>query len=96
MQGMRAAHLERGAGGGFSGSRIRWCERRVLVRCGSHPAIHILLEKTRMALYRILPFISFPTDHAGSCLVDRRAMPPLTTTPSPDLERCGNGTRKPR
>jgi hypothetical protein len=34
-----------------------------------------------MALYRILPFIPFPTDHAGSCLVDRRAMPPLTTNP---------------
>jgi hypothetical protein len=32
--------------------------------------------------------------HAGSCLVDRRAMPPLTTTPSPDAERRGNGTRK--
>jgi hypothetical protein len=47
-----------------------------------------------MALYRILPFISFPRDHAGSCLVDRRAMPPLTTTPSPDAERRGNGTRK--
>jgi hypothetical protein len=33
----------------------------------------------RMALYRILSFIPFPADHAGSCLVDRRAMPPLTT-----------------
>jgi hypothetical protein len=35
----------------------------------------------RMALYRVLPFIPFPKVHAGSCLVDRRAMPPLTTNP---------------
>jgi hypothetical protein len=41
-------------------------------------------QKTRMALYRILPFTPFPTDNAGSCLVDRRAMPPLTTNPSSD------------
>jgi hypothetical protein len=47
----------------------------------------------RMALYRILPFTPFPMDHAGSCLVDRRAKPPLTTTPVSD-ERGGNGTRK--
>src|SRR5687768_168894 len=28
----------------------------------------------------------------GSCLVDHRAMPPLTTIPSSDCERRGNGT----
>jgi hypothetical protein len=56
--------------------------------------IRIIPQKTRMALYRIPPFIPFPTDHAGSCLVDHRAMPPLTTTPSSDSESRGNGTRK--
>jgi hypothetical protein len=38
--------------------------------------------------------LPFPTVHAGSCLVDRRAMPPLTTTPSSDGKSRGNGTRK--
>jgi hypothetical protein len=37
---------------------------------------------------------TFPKAHAGWCLVDHRAMPSLTTTPSPDGESRGNGTRK--
>jgi hypothetical protein len=56
------------------------CRRLVPGRSGDHPPIRIPPQKTRMALYRILPFISFPTPQ-GSCLVDRRAMPPLTTKP---------------
>ena len=44
-----------------------------------HLPIRIPPRKTRMALYRIPPFIPFPIPHAGSCLVDHHAMPPLTT-----------------
>jgi hypothetical protein len=62
--------------------------------CGDHPPPASLFKKMRMALYRIPPFTPFPTDHAGSCLVDHRAMPPLTTTPSSDSESRGNGMRK--
>jgi hypothetical protein len=62
--------------------------------CGDHPPPTSLFKKMRMALYRIPPFTPFRTDHAGSCLVDRRAMPPLTTNLSSDAEHRGNGTRK--
>jgi hypothetical protein len=56
--------------------------------------MHILLQKNADGSLPHSIAFAFPTDHAGSCLVDHRAMPPLTTTPSPDDAREENGTRK--
>jgi hypothetical protein len=58
---------------------------QVVLAAGSRRPVEIIrpiripLKKMRMALCRILPFIPFPISHAGSCLADYRAMPPLTT-----------------
>ena len=56
-------------------------------RRADHPAIRIPLQKTRMALYRILPFTPFPAAHG---IVPRRPprQPPLTTAP---FQRRGGG-----
>ena len=46
----------------------------------------------RMALYRGLPFLPFATSHAGSCLVDRRALPSARIDPAPHRGSSGDGT----
>jgi hypothetical protein len=55
-----------------------------LMRCGDLPPIRILFKKIHMAPCRTSIRLPFPTSYAGSCLVDRRAMPPLTTEPASD------------
>src|SRR5687767_12233552 len=44
-------------------------------------------QKIRMAPCRASIPLPFPMPHAGSCLVDRRAMPPLTTDQPPRTQR---------
>jgi hypothetical protein len=66
-------------GGWFSRSRIRWSGPPALTHHGNPLPILILPKKILMAPCRTSIPLLFPKLHAGSCLVDRRAMPPLTT-----------------
>jgi hypothetical protein len=78
---------DRASGGAY---RLFLCAAETIARSASFP------EKFKIS-HGPLPhsiFLPFPMLHAGSCLVDVSAMPPLTTNHLPDGQCRGNGTRK--
>jgi hypothetical protein len=67
----------------------------VPTRSGDDPANRISVpEKTRMAPCRTSIPLPFPTPHAGSCLVDRPAMPSADLNQASTLGAEDDGTRK--
>jgi hypothetical protein len=65
------------------------------VRSGEDPASRTsVLQKTRMAPCRASIPLPFPTAHAGSCLVDRRAMPSADAKQVQERWSREDGTRK--
>jgi hypothetical protein len=86
-RGCGSARFEICAGGWFSRSRIRWCNRLALPRLRAHLPIRIPLKKIHMAPCRISIRLPFPTTPGIVPRRPPRAMPPLTTNRAPERKR---------